>query len=80
MGCDYYKMPDGEPGEFQKSNRRVRPDLDLITDWEIRDLPARKLREKTCKKWKYGIAKRNGKTVQVANYIRDGQVVAQKIR
>lgn len=79
MGCDYYKMPDGErPVVTDSGNRRKQ--VDLINEWDIRDLPARKIREKTCKKWKYGVGKYSGKTVQIANYIRDGQVVAQKVR
>lgn len=79
MGCTYYKMPDGET-PAAPSTRKSKGKLNLITEYEIRDLPKRKIREKTCKKWKYAMGRFNGKPVQIANYIRDGQVVAQKLR
>lgn len=78
MGCDYYVMPDGEQPKAHRKEKKMAGSL--ITEVEIRDLPARSLREKTLKKWRYGVAQFNGKTVQVANYIRDGEVVAQKVR
>lgn len=53
----------------------------LVDDFEISDLPTRRISEETCRKWGYGQATYKRKLVQVANY-RDleGTVVAQKIR
>lgn len=43
-------------------------------------LPKRKLKEEACQKFGYTISEYNGQTVQVANYKRNGKVVAQKVR
>jgi twinkle protein len=78
MSCEYYKMPDGEDRPVSpKQEKRM---AGMVLDYEVRELPKRQLREKTLKKWKYAVGKYNGQTVQIANYSRDGQVVAQKLR
>ena len=48
----------------------------FFTERSYRDLPTRKLTEETCRFFRYFIS--DGK--QVAEYIRDGEVVAQKVR
>lgn len=54
---------------------------DLLTGLEYKDIPKRGLTEETCRKWRYGFGEmRDGTRVQVAQYVRDGQVVAQKTR
>lgn len=40
----------------------------------------RNLSAETCAKWRYETGTYNGKPVQIANYIRDGVIVAQKVR
>lgn len=53
---------------------------DLVSG-EAQALGARGLTEETCRKFGYTVGKnKDGKTCQVANYRRDGQVVAQKLR
>jgi twinkle protein len=52
----------------------------LIDHLEFRALPARRITEETCRKFSYGIAEDQGEPIQVAQYWRDGAVVAQKIR
>lgn len=54
--------------------------VELCRDWEYRPLTKRNISEETCAKWKYGVSTFNGKPVQIANYYRDGAVVAQKVR
>lgn len=53
---------------------------ELILDGEVQALTKRGISESTCAKWGYKIGKKDGKTVQIASYIADGQIVAQKIR
>jgi twinkle protein len=53
---------------------------DLILDGVVKAIPARNLTEETCNKWKYQCGEKGGKKVQIANYITDGQIVAQKVR
>lgn len=43
-------------------------------------LKKRGISEQTCHVWGYGIGEFNGQTVQVAQYYRDNEVVAQKLR
>lgn len=77
MGCDYYLMPDGEA---QPKRQRKMAGKEMISSWECTALTARKLGEATTAKWKYGIGEYKGKKVQVANYFKEGSLVAQKVR
>ena len=47
---------------------------------EIEPLKVRKLTKATVDKWSYQIGEFKGKKVQIANYKKDGRVIAQKIR
>lgn len=53
--------------------------MDLLRG-EIQALGKRKLTEETCRKYSYHVARMSGEVVQVADYKRDGKVVAQKVR
>lgn len=73
--CSYWA-----PGEGDAPQPRRMP-KELLPCEEYRDLTARKINEKTCRKFNYGIADWNGQKVQVAHYYDpEGNVVAQKIR
>lgn len=73
------KVEDGMEDE-QQHVRTSRPPSDLITDGEVRSLPARKITEETCKKFGYVVGTVRGKAVQIAPYRKKGRVVGQKIR
>jgi twinkle protein len=47
---------------------------------EVQVLTKRQLSEETCRKWGYHVGTLSGRPVQIANYMRDGAVVAQKVR
>jgi twinkle protein len=47
---------------------------------QFKDLAKRRLTEETCRKFSYRVANTDHGTVQVADYKRDGKVIAQKIR
>lgn len=53
---------------------------ELILDGEVKALTKRGISEDTCAKWGYKIGTKGGKPVQIASYITDGQIVAQKLR
>lgn len=74
FGCKYYETGDGEalPSVLLK-----RTDLIPV---EFAALNKRGISEDTCRFWGYGLGKFNNQTVQVAQYVRDGEVVAQKLR
>ena len=57
-----------------------KPTFGLIPTGQAGSLAKRKLTEETCKKYGYTISEYKGQPVQVANYKKDGVVVAQKIR
>lgn len=80
MGCTYFRFPDSQ--EPPTNTLRSKPKMagDLILDGEVQALPKRGLTEETCAKWGYKVGKKNGKTVQIASHIVDGQIVAQKLR
>lgn len=80
MGCEYYKFPDSDSPTPNNTQRKPKMSGDLILDGEVQALPKRGISEETCAKWGYKVGKKNGKTVQIANYVVDGQIVAQKIR
>ena len=74
FGCKYYETGKGEPlAEVTKSNTTL---IDVVTA----PLKKRGITEDTCRFWGYGMGEYNGQTVQVAQYIKDGSVVAQKLR
>lgn len=53
---------------------------ELIPMGQVESLKKRQITEETCRKFGYTVSSFKGQTVQVANYRRDGEVVAQKIR
>lgn len=57
-----------------------KPNKDIIQDWEAASLGKRGLHLKTAEKWRYGIASFKDTKVQVANYVKDGAIIAQKVR
>lgn len=74
FGCKYYETGDGEALPSVLLRR-----TDLIPV-EFAALNKRGISEDTCRFWGYGLGKFNNQTVQVAQYVRDGEVVAQKLR
>ena len=74
FSCGYYESKKGEVVKKEKIPS-------TLIDAEPQALVKRSINLNTCKLWDYGVAKRNGTTVQVATY-RDskGKAVAQKLR
>lgn len=52
----------------------------LITDGKVRALVKRGITEETCRFMSYQVGEYGGEPVHIANYWRDGKIVAQKIR
>ena len=52
----------------------------LLPTGQAQALGKRKLTEETCRKFRYTVGEYHGRSVQIANYIRDGEIVAQKVR
>lgn len=76
FSCAAYGKPEGaaEPPRKARSN-------DLLPLGEFAALGRRKITEETCRKFGYSVGRdKNDKPVQIANYRRDGQVIAQKLR
>ena len=84
FGCGYYEkaatMELIEDSPLNEEREEVNPLLINRFDSTIKALPKRSITEDTCRKFDYRVAKHNGKTCQVANYYKDGKVVAQKLR
>lgn len=80
FGCGHYERG----GDALPSGSTRRPKVDTTGFLEVTsvDLVKRCISEEICRKFRYGTATdKNGKVVQVAQYMDDhGQVVAQKIR
>lgn len=75
FGCQYFEHADGTSASLDAPKASGR-----LLQGQPADLPKRRLTEATCRKWSYVLAPHDGQTVQVANYLRDGEVVAQKVR
>lgn len=75
FSCQTY-FPNTEEKEVKKQITNSK----LILDGEYRDLRTRKISEETCRKFGYSVSKYKGKSVQIAPYYRNGQLVAQKLR
>ncbi len=81
FGCGYYEK--GENMQvleypFAKTNKDTSF-IDKIYG-EIKDLPKRGITEDTCRKFDYRVAKHAERNCQVANFYKDGKVIAQKLR
>jgi len=74
--CSTYDAGNGEA----KPTQQRRKTVSNMISYEVRALVKRGITEETCKHFSYGIGEYNGKPVQVANYITDGERVAQKLR
>lgn len=74
FGCKYYETGNGEPLPA------VSKSTSSLIDVTTAGLKKRGITEDTCRFWGYGIGEYNGQTVQVAQYIKDGSIVAQKLR
>lgn len=73
FGCEHHEKSGSEPGTPSPTKPAG---ASSFVDGEIRALSKRGISEETCRFWNYRIG--NGK--QIANYTRDGKVVAQKLR
>lgn len=74
FGCKYYEMGDGQPlPEVTRANAS-------LIEVDFSALKKRGISEDTCRFWQYGVGQYSGQSVQVAQYIKDGEVVAQKLR
>jgi len=51
-----------------------------MIDVTFSPLKKRGITEETCRVWGYGVGEYNGQNVQVAQYYKDGTIVAQKLR
>ena len=77
FSCDTYKPGEGA-SSIPKADTAIPT---LLAIGEFRPLAARKITEETCKKLGYSIsADKNGNTVHVATFKRDGRPIAQKLR
>ena len=47
---------------------------------DFQSLPSRKLTDETCRKFGYFVSRESDEIAQVANYRKDGEIVAQKVR
>ena len=80
IDCKHYEFPSDSPLK-QTARKLHKMAGDLILDGEVEAIPSRGISEETCAKWGYKIGKdKNGKWVHIASHIKDGQIVAQKIR
>lgn len=78
FACGYHVHGDNvaDPAKAKRSEKLTRP---LVG--EYRPLKTRKIDEKTCRMYGYRLAKaKDGQTVHVADYWRDGTLVAQHVR
>lgn len=82
FACETWFPPKDDDGvtTVASGDRRKTVAKELIPVGEYMPLPKRKLTEKTLSKFGYTVGKYNGKTVHIAPYYKDGELVAQHIR
>jgi twinkle protein len=76
FGCKAVEKAGSEPGT-PVTREKARADL---LDGEIVALSKRGISAETCRFWNYRIGHLGPDGVQIASYIRDGKVIAQKVR
>lgn len=76
--CGHHVQGDG--GETPSPPKSDKPAARLIEGGEYRPLTKRRVSDDTCRFFGYQVGKFRNKTVQIANYKRDGRIVGQKVR
>jgi twinkle protein len=81
IGCKHWEPSSNKPLTPSPTGKKTVMTKDLILDGVAEAIPTRGLSEETCSKWGYKIGKdKHGTWVHIASYVKDGQIVAQKIR
>lgn len=80
FGCEHHEKAEGaspeRPVRLNNEGKRMS-----LLQGSARAIPARRLTEETCQKFRYWVGENSkGETVQIANYVRGGQTIAQKVR
>lgn len=76
FSCDHH---EGEGGATSVRAKKREGSFEPLTG-EYIALTKRNISEDTCRKWGYSTGTFAGKAVQIANYVVDGAIVAQKVR
>jgi len=77
FGCGHYERGD----DVELKREPTRKDNTLTFQGEFTDLPARKIREDTCRQWSYKFGKVNDRPAQLAYYLDETRKpVACKVR
>jgi len=85
FGCDYYEKAEsnseGAPLQTLSLKKSQKQEGVLSFQGEVTDLPARGLREDTCRVWSYRFGDVSGKPAQLAYYLDENRKpVAAKVR
>jgi twinkle protein len=78
--CDHHEFPEGDTSNTHESVSKQTSSSSSLVQGEVQALLKRGITEETCAKWGYRVGRKNDKAVQIANYIKDGKIVAQKLR
>lgn len=77
FSCGVTKAGDSAPSP--KRGRMSKSKTEFVQG-EVQALTKRGITAETCEKWGYKVGRHHDRPVQIANYISDGKIVAQKIR
>lgn len=84
FGCQTYTPPQGQDGSSPKiklvQTKKTKQQKDLLPQGQIQSIATRGLTEQTCKFFNYTVSELFDEEIQIANYVVDRQIVAQKIR
>ena len=84
FGCQTYTHPEKSDSGGAKiklvSTKKNKKQKDLLPQGQIQSLATRGLTEETCKLFNYSVSELFDEEIQIANYVVDRQIVAQKIR
>jgi twinkle protein len=84
FGCQTYTHPQGQSSSSPKiklvSAKKTKKQKDLLPQGKIQSIATRNLTEQTCKFFNYTVSELFAEEIQIANYVVDRQIVAQKIR
>jgi twinkle protein len=75
FSCEYFEKGDGST-----TSAPAKPADFKVYRGQIQALDHRKIDTKSCRKFGYQTAEIRGKDIEIANYFRDGQLVAQHMR
>ena len=80
IDCDHYEHSNSNPSTDYQNSPPKNPKTFIPVRGDFQEIPKRKISESTCRKFGYKIGEYNGERAHIAAFVKNGEVVGQKVR